>query len=167
MPLGPISMGITRSLNVVLGASPALIALQHSNFSTTIFIAASIFMYVVAISILGRKEVSGIGSRALVVGSFSIVFALMSSIVVAVFLGMFEVILLANLALFAVAMVIAFRRALHNSPLEVQNAVRILIISIVILDSVFVSSIAGLPYGLATLLLIIPSIILSKKLYVT
>jgi len=164
---GPISMGVTRSLNVVLGASPALVAIKPVNFSLTIFIATSIFLYVVAISILGRREVSGIGSRALVVGVFSMVFAVIASAGVAAFLGMFEVVFFANLALFAVIMVIAFRKALHNSPVEVQNAVRIMIISMIILDSVFVSGIAGLPYGLATLLLIIPSVILGKKLYVT
>jgi hypothetical protein len=42
-----------------------------------------------------------------------------------------------------------------------------MVISIVILDSIFVSGTAGLPYGLATLLFIAPAIILAKKLYVT
>jgi hypothetical protein len=42
-----------------------------------------------------------------------------------------------------------------------------MIISIIILDSVFVSGIIGLTYGFATLLLIIPSVILARKLYLT
>jgi hypothetical protein len=42
-----------------------------------------------------------------------------------------------------------------------------MVISIIVLDSVFISGSIGLYYGLATLLLIIPSIIFSRKLYVT
>jgi hypothetical protein len=49
----------------------------------------------------------------------------------------------------------------------VQKAVRNMVISIIIIDSVFVTGTAGLPYGLATLLLIAPAVVLAKKLYVT
>jgi hypothetical protein len=42
-----------------------------------------------------------------------------------------------------------------------------MVISIIILDSVFVSGMAGFPYGMATLVLIAPAILLAKKLYVT
>jgi 4-hydroxybenzoate polyprenyltransferase len=50
---------------------------------------------------------------------------------------------------------------------SVQKAVRNMVISIIILDSVFITGTAGLPYGLATLLLIVPAVVLAKKLYVT
>jgi hypothetical protein len=42
-----------------------------------------------------------------------------------------------------------------------------MVLSIVVLDSVFVSGTAGMFYGLATLLLIAPAVVLAKKLYVT
>jgi hypothetical protein len=42
-----------------------------------------------------------------------------------------------------------------------------MVISIIILDSVFVTGTAGLEYGIATLLLIAPAIVLARKLYVT
>jgi hypothetical protein len=53
------------------------------------------------------------------------------------------------------------------APIDIQNTIRNMIISIIILDSVFVSGVIGLQHGLATLLLIFPSILLARKLDTT
>jgi hypothetical protein len=42
-----------------------------------------------------------------------------------------------------------------------------MVLSIVILDSVFVSGTAGLSYGIATMLFMVPAAVLAKKMYVT
>jgi hypothetical protein len=42
-----------------------------------------------------------------------------------------------------------------------------MVLSIIILDSAFVAGTAGLVYGLATMLFIVPALLLAKKLYVT
>ncbi|HZD81976.1 MAG TPA: hypothetical protein VE076_03775, partial [Nitrososphaeraceae archaeon] len=72
------------------------------------------------------------------------------------------------LILFAGIMTITFKQTKsRNCSLAIQKAIKNMVISIIVLDSVFISGSIGLYYGLATLLLIIPSVIFSRKLYVT
>lgn len=168
--IGPITMGATRFLNVILGASPALFVLLANNnfFVRMIFVSLSIFLYVLAISLLSRKEIDGMQTRRTIVGSFFIVFTVIASISFAGFLGIFKMEFFANLILFAGIIIITFRKTKsRNSSLVIQKAIKNMVISIIVLDSVFISGSIGLYYGLATLLLIIPSIIFSRKLYVT
>jgi 4-hydroxybenzoate polyprenyltransferase len=54
-----------------------------------------------------------------------------------------------------------------KAALEIQNTIKVMVISIVILDSIFLSGLGGIHYGMATLLLVIPPIYLGRKLYVT
>ena len=170
---GPITMGLARSINVILGASPALPTLLLSTASSKmlLFIATSMFLYVVAIGILSKQEVSGKATDLIIISSLSIVFVDIAAIAIAGLIGIFQSEVFANLALFSIVMVIIFRpilRGLGNlAPIHIQNIIKNMIISIIILDSVFVSGIIGLPYGFATLLLIIPPIILARKLYLT
>jgi 4-hydroxybenzoate polyprenyltransferase len=74
---------------------------------------------------------------------------------------------LLNLSIFFIVMIVTFRQYLMKKLPSVQKVVRNMVISVIILDSVFVSGTAGLPYGLATLLLVAPAVVLAKKLYVT
>jgi hypothetical protein len=50
---------------------------------------------------------------------------------------------------------------------EIQSTIKIMILSIIILDSVFLSGIAGIAVGMGTLLLLIPPILLGRRLYLT
>jgi heme O synthase-like polyprenyltransferase len=54
-----------------------------------------------------------------------------------------------------------------KAALEIQNTIKIMVLSIVLLDSIFLSGLVGIHYGMATLLLVIPPIYLGRKLYVT
>ena len=76
--IGPITMGSARFLNVFLGASPALFVLLADNnnnfFVRMIFASLSIFLYVLAISLLSRKEINGMQTRRTIISSFFIVF---------------------------------------------------------------------------------------------
>lgn len=165
---GPITMGAARFLNVILGASPAFFVLLANNnlIIRMIFVSLSVFLYVLAISMLSRKEIGGVLTRRTIVGSFLIVFAVIASITFAGFLGIFKMEFFVNLILFAGIMIITFIQTMsHNSSATIQKAVKNMVISIIFLDSVFISGSIGLQYGLATLLLIIPSIVLSRKLF--
>ncbi|CAN5187046.1 hypothetical protein BH18THE2_BH18THE2_09810 [soil metagenome] len=51
--------------------------------------------------------------------------------------------------------------------LEIQSTIKVMVLSIVVLDSIFLSGFVGIHYGMATLLLVIPPIYLGRKLYVT
>jgi 4-hydroxybenzoate polyprenyltransferase len=50
---------------------------------------------------------------------------------------------------------------------EIQRKVKTMILSIVVLDSIFLSGLVGIYAGFAVLLLLIPPILLGRKLYVT
>lgn len=50
---------------------------------------------------------------------------------------------------------------------EIQSTIKVMVLSIVVLDSIFLSGLVGIHYGMATLMLVIPSIYLGRKLYVT
>lgn len=50
---------------------------------------------------------------------------------------------------------------------EIQLAIKIMILSIIVLDSIFLSGLLGIAPGMAILLLVIPPILLGPRLYVT
>ena len=164
---GPFAMGGARFLNVILGASPAisaaLLAGTRAQFELAIFAAASLFLYVVAITLLSKKEV---GTEKPSLFPFSMVFVVIVAIA-AIGLPTLHWEFLINLSMLTAVMAVTFKRHLAPASPSVQKTVRNMVISIIILDSVFVSGTAGLPYGLATLLLIAPAMVLAKKLYVT
>jgi 4-hydroxybenzoate polyprenyltransferase len=54
-----------------------------------------------------------------------------------------------------------------NISREIQHIVKTMILSIVVLDSIFLSGLVGIYAGFAVLLLVIPPILLGRKLYVT
>ena len=178
---GPFAMGGARFLNVILGASagiatttidatvPLLTGPDAQHWAVVFASAASLFAYVVAITILSKREVGGIEKTPSLI-PFFIVFAIIASIAaMGLLLLKLEWVFLINLSLFTTIMVVTFKRYIiqDSPPSSIQKAIRNMVISIIILDSVFVSGIAGLTYGLATLLLVIPALLLAKRLYVT
>jgi 4-hydroxybenzoate polyprenyltransferase len=50
---------------------------------------------------------------------------------------------------------------------EIRSTIKVMILSIIILDSIFLSGIAGIVVGMGTLLLLVPPILLGRKLYLT
>lgn len=178
--IGPIVMGSTRSLNIILGASPVLFAaiLTNENILVRImFVSLSLFGYVLSISLLSRKEIVVRGgehveekydaNRQTVVMSFLIVLAVVISITFAVFLGIFKIELFAGLALFSFIMVFTFRQTNFYDSLTIQTAIKRMVISIIVLDSVFITGLTGSYYGLLTLVLVPAALLSSRKLYVT
>ena len=172
---GSLSMGAARFLNVILGASPILgiMLLQNDEMKLSdsldvIIAAASMFAYVIAIMTLSKREVIG-GGRQDYLAAFFIVIAILASVGVLGFILQFQPTFMINLSLFAAVMIFTFRRylAAESSAELLQKAVRNMVVSIIILDSVFVSGSAELVYGMGTLLFIIPAVVLAKKMYVT
>jgi 4-hydroxybenzoate polyprenyltransferase len=164
-PSGPFAMGAARFLNVIFGASPVLLYLDNHSYAIVGAAAASLFLYIMAITILSKKEAGNERPNSIV--AFLMVFGVISAIAaLGLFLQLHWAFLL-NLSIFAIVMIVTFKQHLTKEVHSVQKAVRNMVISIIILDSVFVTGTAGLPYGLATLLLIAPAVVLAKKLYVT
>jgi 4-hydroxybenzoate polyprenyltransferase len=165
--LGPFAMGATRFLNVIFGASPVLLYINNYSLAILGTAAASLFLYISAITILSKKEAENESRNSAIV--FLIVFGVIFAIAgLGILLLQLQWTFLLNLSIFAAVMVVTFKRYLmKESSHSVQKAVRNMVISIIILDSVFVSGTVGLAYGIGTLLLIVPAIVLARKLYVT
>jgi 4-hydroxybenzoate polyprenyltransferase len=165
---GPLVMGSTRFLNVIFGASPALplilISGNLESLETAIFAASSLFIYVVAITMLSKKEV---GNQEHSFIPFYVIFALTAFVVVLGLVLQLQWAFLVNLSIFTSIMIITFRQTMTRAGPSVQHAVRNMVLSIIIFDSIFVSGTAGLALGLATLLFIVPALVLARKLYVT
>lgn len=162
----PLTMGGTRFLNVIIGASPALLSFQ-SNLSGLGFVASSVFAYVVVITLFSKKELSGIKSKKHTIVLFSIIYTIIAAVTIVTFLGLFKTWSLVILVPYTIIMSLIFKQALVGDASSIQRVIKNMVISIIILDSVFVSGIAGLSYGLSTLLFLLPAILLSKKFYVT
>jgi 4-hydroxybenzoate polyprenyltransferase len=163
--LGPFAMGAARLLNVIFGASLVLPYLSNHSYGIVGAAAASLFLYTIAITILSKKEAGNERPNSILV--FLIVFSVISALAALGLLVQLQWAFLLNLSIFATVMIVTFKQHLMKEVPSVQKAVRNMVISIIILDSVFVTGTAGLPYGLATLLLIAPAVFLAKKLYVT
>lgn len=179
---GPIAMALARSINVVLGSSPALyLILQNNNLLARMaFIIIFVFGYIFSISLLSRKEVQldefqndsqtiFRNIRATIVKCFSIIFFIVACIIILVFLGIFRQDLLVNLALFSAVIItiLVIQTKSGYSSSHVRDTIQNMVITIIIFDSIFVSGVAGLDYGLPVLILVIPAVVLSKRLYVT
>lgn len=130
-----------------------------------------------AISLLSRKEVvtgeelegkhSYTQTRQIIIISFLLVLSVILSILFAVFFGIFKMNLFVSLVLFSAIMVITFKQTNYHNSLTIQNAIKHMVISIIVLDSIFITGLTGSYYGLLTLILALPSIFLARKFYVT
>jgi hypothetical protein len=169
---GPGMMGAARALNVMLGSSPIFLTtvLNINNSARIAVVTVSLFVFVFAISRLSRKEIDETDKVRTAKGSFLMIFAVVAIIIVSGLVGVFLKDLFANLALFAIIMIITFKPLLQRQPLsskDIQRTIKTMVLSIIVLDSAFVSGSAGTAYGLVTVMLIMPAIILSRKFYVT
>ena len=163
---GPFAMGLPRLLNIILGASPTLLYLDTTSYAILGTASVSLFLYVVAITILSKKEV-GDEKQPNSTMSFLMVFGIICVIAAFGLLVKLQWVFIVNLSIFAMFMIVTFRQHISQRFPSIQKAVRNMVISIIILDSIFISGTAGGSYGLATLLLIAPSIVLARRLYVT
>jgi 4-hydroxybenzoate polyprenyltransferase len=202
----PLSMGSARFLNVMLGGSPAiaLFPVPNQGYMLLIFIGYCLFLHTAAVSILSRKEmdISKIYSRSnriTIFISFSVVLAIIVSILIVGLGGTFQSWFVINLIVYSIVMVLTLLHLTtrlrnltklggirqnkdHYVSLdedstdeetqlevtrEIQSAIKIMILSIIILDSIFLSGIAGIAVGVGTLLLLVPSILLGRRLYLT
>ena len=195
----PLAMGLARFLNVVLGGSPAL-GLVLTNDLILFFVGYCLFLYIAAISLLSRKEVSDTiiffrrSSWIPIVLSASTIVLIIVSILVVGLYGYLRFDFIFNLIVFSCVMSGTFLRLCvrlkrltestgekpykmneegvrdidgMGASREIQRTIKTMILSIIILDSIFLSGLVGIYTGLVVLLLVIPPIALGRKLYVT
>lgn len=169
---GPFAMAGSRSLNVLLGASPAIpLFFVGTGVEPLMLGMSTVFCYALAIMALSRTEVRGATKKRYVFVAGGV-----AAIIAAVGLGGhligMQLWFIPMLALLAAAMAFTFWRyrpqgQLTSSPVAIQHTIRNMVVCVILLDSVFVAGFAGLTFGLATLLFLIPATLLARKLYVT
>jgi 4-hydroxybenzoate polyprenyltransferase len=172
-PAGPLGMGICRFLNVLLGMSLSAAPWQTWNY----VIAAGIGLYIVGITWFARTEARASNRWALALAT--VVGA--GGIVLLVLMPRFappEKLLASiendsqrwNLMWGLLGALIAWRclwAIADPRPLLVQRAVRQCIFSLIMLDAVVTSALAGFLPAVLVLLLLIPTMFLGQFIYST
>ena len=165
---GPFTIAAARVTNVMLGTSANMSSVD--NFPQNIqlvFVLIITFVYVSLIGFLSRYEVQGFSENF---RSYLIpvtIAGIVSSILVFNEAGFFKYESLLILALFSVIMGKAIYNIHKKNSIGIQQTVQLMILSIIVLDSVFLTGIEGLIVGLPILILLAPLLILARKMYMT
>ena len=161
-------MGVIRSLNIVLGASQSLSLLEELIFDVRFLIPVlSEFFYVYAITILSKNETKEYFFNLYNIFPFVIIYILIFFILFFILLDIFNYLSLIPL-LIIFSIIVYSQINLFKKIITIQKSISRLIMMIVILDSIFITDIVGIYYGLTlSFLLIIPILFLSRKIYMT
>ncbi len=165
---GCINMGIIRSLNVILGASQSIFLMSGDMFDTRFIIPLlSEFLYVSSITILSWNETKNFFFDLWNNLPFIIIYVLIFTIGIFIIVGTFNYSTLIPLIIFS-CMIVYSHISLLTKITTTQKSVSLLITTIVILDIIFMTDIIGVYYSLIlALVLIMPIIVLSRKIYMT
>ena len=96
-----------------------------------------------------------------------IIAGIVSSILVFNLIGFFKHESLLILALFSFIMAKAIYKIHKKDSTGIQQTIQLMILSIIVLDSIFLTGIAGLTVGALALILLGPLLILARKMYMT
>lgn len=166
--VGPFTIAATRVMNVMLGASIGFSnIIGFPQFVILSFVLAITFVYVCLIGLVSRYEVHGFSKTIKLFLIPAIIATIIFLIVLFSFMGFFKYESLIILALFSFIMAITFYNIHKKDPLGIQQIVQNMILSIIVLDSTFLSGIIGVWMGVAVLVLLAPLVILSRKMYMT
>lgn len=165
---GPFTIAAARVMNVMLGTSASLNAIDSfPQFVILVFVLTITFVYVSLIGFISKYEVQGFSENIKLYLIPVIIAGIISSIMLFAFIGFFKYESLIILGLFLFIMVKAVYRIQKKDSIGIQQCIQKMIMSIIVLDSTYLSGLRGLEVGLAVLLLIAPLLILSRKMYMT
>lgn len=151
--LGFLSLSFIRMLNVLLGFSISSISIEFLQYMIPIGI------FVFGISILAKNEMK---SNLLIYNKLNQIFVLLTiSFVSVLVINNFELDSLIFLLLFSFFSVCSLFLK------KIQNKITFQLLLIILLDSVLISFFVPPAFAILVLLMIIPSYIISKKLYIT
>lgn len=173
---GPAVMGTTRVLNILLGASPNLSNLIEGEtgyaFYRLCLVCISEFIYISGISILSKYETHKNQSFQLK-RSHALLF--LSPLIIGVYaasIGLFNdntwiyLFIFGSFILFMLKVTLSSRLAITDSTL--QKIISLLIIGIIVHDAVYIGgSLDSWYLGISTFVLLVPTILLGKRFYVT
>ncbi|MDW0180375.1 MAG: UbiA family prenyltransferase [Nitrososphaeraceae archaeon] len=165
---GPFTIASARVMNILLGTSVSLRSVDsYSQIVTLTFILIITFVYVSLIGFISRYEVHGFSDNTKLLLPPAIVATVISSIILFTLMGFFKLESLIILSLFSFIMIISFSRIYRRDSGRTQQIVRNMILSIIVLDSTFLTGIIGIELGLVVLTLMAPLLVLANKMYMT
>jgi 4-hydroxybenzoate polyprenyltransferase len=165
---GPFTIAAARVMNVTLGTSASLNNIDSfPQFAIMVFVLTITFVYVSLIGFISKYEIQGFSKNIKPYLIPAVIAGIISLIILFTLIGFFKYEALIILVLFAFIMAKAVYRIHKKDSKGIQQSVEKMIMSIIVLDSTYLSGIRGLEVGLAVLLLIVPLLILSRKMYMT
>jgi 4-hydroxybenzoate polyprenyltransferase len=165
---GPFTIAAARVMNVMLGTSIGLSNIvAFPQFVILSFVLGITFVYVYLIGFVSRYEVHGFAKNIKLFLIPVIIIAIILLIVFFPFMGFFTYECLIILTIFSIIMAKTFYNIHKKDSVGIQQIVRNMILSIIVLDSTFLTGIRGVEIGVAVLVLLAPLLILSRKMYMT
>lgn len=161
--IGPVNMGGCRYLNLLLGLS----VLPLSTGSFMVPLLTGIFIFGVTVLSSQETKVKASFFPVLVsAGSIAVVYALYWLFFITDLLSEKAGLILCTL--WAILLLVYLLRLIEKrSAGDIQKAVKLLIISLVLLDGIIVSGIRSVYWPLLVWILLVPAFITSKKFYIT
>jgi len=165
---GPFTIASARVMNILLGTSVSLRSVDsYSQIVTLTFVLIITFVYVSLIGFISRYEVHGFSDNTKLLLPPAIVATVIFSIILFTLMGFFKLESLIILSLFSFIMIISFSRIYRRDSGRTKQIVRNMILSIIVLDSTFLTGIIGIELGLVVLTLMAPLLVLANKMYMT
>jgi len=165
---GPFTIGAARVMNVLLGASVDFGNIgSYPQFIILTFVLSMTFVYVSLIGFISRYEVYGFPKDSKLLLIPAIVAAIIFLIGLFSIAGLFKYESLIMLVCFSFIIGITFYKFQKNDSVGIQRIVKNMIMSIIVLDSTFLSGIVGIEIGLVVMVLLAPLLILARKMYMT
>ncbi len=160
-PLGPLTMGACRALNVLLGASACTDLPQHK----VVFLYAGLVgVYTVALTLLARDEAGTSSPRAVKSASNLAQSSILAVAIVAVLVPPLKLGWLAAwLILWIVVRIVTYEPYIDPSPPTVRQSVSRLITLFIPLDALTCVAAAGWPAGLCVLTLLAPTYVATRR----
>jgi len=161
--IGPLNMGLCRGLNLLLGVAVAPAVLE-----TAWPVAFLPFVYITGVTVLSRGEVIGSARRTVLFSLISLVVVLSGLLFLIPHPGVLSFAAWPLAGIFGWRTLPAMWRAYQDpSPGTIRRAVKVGVLSIVILDAALVASYEGLLYGCLVLAAAIVAGKLARRFAVT
>lgn len=165
---GPFTIASARVMNIMLGVSVNInSASSNPQFVILTFVLTITFVYVSLIGYMSRYEILGFSNNVKLFLTPAVIAMIISSIILFTLTGFFKYDSLVILALFSFIMTMTFHKIHKKDSLGIQQIIQNMILSIIVLDSTFLSGIRGIEIGLIVLVLLAPLLVFAKKMYMT
>ncbi len=153
---GPFTIASARVMNIMLGVSVNInSASSNPQFVILTFVLTITFVYVSLIGYMSRYEILGFSNNVKLFLTPAVIAMIISSIILFTLTGFFKYDSLVILALFSFIMTMTFHKIHKKDSLGIQQIIQNMILSIIVLDSTFLSGIRGIEVGLIVLVLLL------------